>query len=234
MDEWHVRCPGNSREPKRMFYETAESQWASLAAINRNNHALTDDTSTRRSRRVNIVLLGDEHVDKAGLIKDLVRHLRPTNQCQRRRFNSIAVLYQRTDRSIVQKLHLRFHSIDPADHHENDLISFVHAADCLLFVYNTHRRASFDHLTEHYLPAILHHHTNDRCSYAMIAIDRSTARLRLSKFLVGEFPLTLYRISPASSQEELLHDLLDDYVRRQSSRTRVVDVLHSFRFCSLS
>ena len=217
-----------------MFYETAEFQWASLAAINRNNHAVTDGTSTRRSRRVNIVLLGDEHVDKARLIKDLVRHLRTPNQCQRRRFNSIAVLYQRTDRSLVQKLHLRFHSIDPADHREDDLISMVHTADCLLFVYNSHRRASFDHLTEHYLPAILHHHTNDRCSYAMIAIDRSRARLRSRKFFVGEFPMTLYRISTASNQEELLRDLLDDYVRRQSTRTSVVDLLHSYRFCSLS
>ena len=217
-----------------MFYETVESQWASLAAINRNNHAVTDDISTQRSRRVNIVLLGDEHVDQARLIRDFVRHRRTPNRCSRRHSHSITVLYQRTDRSLVQKLHLRFHSIDPADHSEDDLISTVHAADCLLFVYNSRRRASFDRLTEHYLPVILQHHTNDRCSYAIIAIDRSIAHLRSRKFFVGEFQMTLYRIGSASDREELLHDLLDDYVRRQSSRTSVADLLHSYRFCSLS
>jgi GTPase SAR1 family protein len=221
-----------------MFYENVDFHVASLHTENKNNHACIDHPPREKNNRfrikhpepqerllLNVVLIGDRNIGKSKLIEELLRN---TFVCKRHG-HSLDLIYQRDERSVEQRLQLSFQSIDLTSILKNDL-----HADCLLFVYDTSKSSSFEHLTDFCLKFA----RRDRsCSRFLIGIQHPFSSQRVTReqirLLLRKCPLEHAEVILTRNHRGFIQNLLDHYFQQHSSdgglMTQIERQFDSFR-----
>ena len=189
-----------------MFYENVDFQFASFHTNNnRNNNCHHSDKLSHRTRRLHVVLLGDRNTGKSKLIRLLVDRIFEKKGKHR---HSLDLIYQCEDRSIEERLHIKFSSI----HLNETAIDYLHShqssIDCIFLTYDLSNALSFYHLME-YSPLIL------QKKHVLIGIVNPSSPREIHrdqvKIYIQKYPLVSYEISLKGSPKDFFKDFLDHY-----------------------
>ena len=225
-----MQWQADENNERSMFYENVDFHVASLHTENRNNHAWNDQQTINENERyrrkhpepqerllLNVLLIGERKIGKSKLLEELRTNIFVRN----RPASSLDLIYQRDEQSAEQRLHLKFQSIDLTSAWEHDL-----QADCLLFVYDTSKPRSLQHLTE---PCSRFTRNDHLCSYFLIGIQHPFSPHRVTREQVRSFlhrcPLAHEEVRLTENHKDFLQSLLDHHFQRNSSKEGLLNQL---------